>query len=361
MKLGRNDPCYCGSGKKYKKCCWEKDIKNLATAISKSADNLKNEARIKRCLHPNQHECDGKIIKAHAIQNNRILNKIAENGMVITTDGVSNLLFQGTDKKGRGIATTFTGFCKHHDKILFQEIEDKDFVCSEKQIFLLSYRTMAWHFHKKQEQVNANEIFTRKMQQQGFLPPKTKDRRDYIKGLSLAIKDNNIEKQQFDKALLSENYNAINCSIWEIPYEINFAVSTMIAIEHDILGNRINDLTKETNIKTIYLNIFPGNGKSFCVWSWLKTNDKVYTNFAKQFLSLSETDRKNYLNNKLPRWSDSIIISPKLWDKWGQGIQEAFVSHANFDVLYRELEKAENLYAYTYMDTPWCLFEQLEK
>ncbi len=21
-KIGRNDPCYCGSGKKYKKCCW---------------------------------------------------------------------------------------------------------------------------------------------------------------------------------------------------------------------------------------------------------------------------------------------------------------------------------------------------
>jgi preprotein translocase subunit SecA len=24
-KLGRNDPCHCGSGKKYKKCCWDKD------------------------------------------------------------------------------------------------------------------------------------------------------------------------------------------------------------------------------------------------------------------------------------------------------------------------------------------------
>ncbi|MFA6316589.1 MAG: SEC-C metal-binding domain-containing protein [Elusimicrobiota bacterium] len=22
---GRNDPCRCGSGKKYKACCWEKD------------------------------------------------------------------------------------------------------------------------------------------------------------------------------------------------------------------------------------------------------------------------------------------------------------------------------------------------
>ncbi len=26
-KLGRNDPCHCGSGKKYKHCCWDKDHK----------------------------------------------------------------------------------------------------------------------------------------------------------------------------------------------------------------------------------------------------------------------------------------------------------------------------------------------
>lgn len=26
IKLGRNDPCYCGSGKKYKKCCLNKDL-----------------------------------------------------------------------------------------------------------------------------------------------------------------------------------------------------------------------------------------------------------------------------------------------------------------------------------------------
>ncbi|OWA35874.1 hypothetical protein B9G55_08275 [Saccharibacillus sp. O16] len=25
MKIGRNDPCYCGSGKKYKKCCIDKE------------------------------------------------------------------------------------------------------------------------------------------------------------------------------------------------------------------------------------------------------------------------------------------------------------------------------------------------
>src|SRR5437762_997100 len=32
MKAGRNDPCPCGSGKKYKKCCWSKDQEEAARA-----------------------------------------------------------------------------------------------------------------------------------------------------------------------------------------------------------------------------------------------------------------------------------------------------------------------------------------
>lgn len=82
MKIGRNDPCPCGNGKKYKKCCLNKSEENrFAEAIRYSISNIKNEARIKHCLHPNKEECSEKIVKAHAIQNNRILNRIAENGM----------------------------------------------------------------------------------------------------------------------------------------------------------------------------------------------------------------------------------------------------------------------------------------
>lgn len=32
-KLGRNEPCHCGSGKKYKKCCLDKDIEKYGKAI----------------------------------------------------------------------------------------------------------------------------------------------------------------------------------------------------------------------------------------------------------------------------------------------------------------------------------------
>lgn len=34
---GRNDPCYCGSGRKYKHCCLEKDDKKAAAARANAA------------------------------------------------------------------------------------------------------------------------------------------------------------------------------------------------------------------------------------------------------------------------------------------------------------------------------------
>ena len=32
-KAGRNDPCPCGSGKKYKSCCWKKEQEEKGKAI----------------------------------------------------------------------------------------------------------------------------------------------------------------------------------------------------------------------------------------------------------------------------------------------------------------------------------------
>jgi hypothetical protein len=36
-KVGRNEPCPCGSGKKYKKCCGPKDAEALAEFMRRGA------------------------------------------------------------------------------------------------------------------------------------------------------------------------------------------------------------------------------------------------------------------------------------------------------------------------------------
>lgn len=37
MKIGRNDPCHCGSGTKYKKCCLATDEAARAAALAAQA------------------------------------------------------------------------------------------------------------------------------------------------------------------------------------------------------------------------------------------------------------------------------------------------------------------------------------
>lgn len=48
-KVGRNEPCPCGSGKKYKQCCWTKDTtplqkKKFTAKVISSGGPKKDEA-----------------------------------------------------------------------------------------------------------------------------------------------------------------------------------------------------------------------------------------------------------------------------------------------------------------------------
>ena len=99
-RFGRNEPCPCSSGKKYKNCCINKTKQEVYFhAIKESTNNLKNDSRRKECMHPDKSTCRGKIIKAHAIQNNKILKKLSTDGMLVTLDGTEFLIFQTSDIK----------------------------------------------------------------------------------------------------------------------------------------------------------------------------------------------------------------------------------------------------------------------
>ena len=43
-KIGRNDPCPCGSGQKYKRCCLTKDQETQSAALKAAAEALAAEA-----------------------------------------------------------------------------------------------------------------------------------------------------------------------------------------------------------------------------------------------------------------------------------------------------------------------------
>lgn len=115
---------------------------------------------------------------------------------------------------------------------------------------------------KKQEQIKATAIQYEKLRQAGYDFAKSDDFLEYITKLSVDHSDNDIEKTCFDAHLLNENYDIISTVIWELPYEVSFAVSMMSELEHNIHGNKLNDMMADEPAKKIYLNIFPAEGKS---------------------------------------------------------------------------------------------------
>lgn len=53
MKVGRNDPCPCGSGKKYKHCCYAKDSVKHEEPIIEAAETAEPEDPEAEGSHPN--------------------------------------------------------------------------------------------------------------------------------------------------------------------------------------------------------------------------------------------------------------------------------------------------------------------
>lgn len=152
MKIGRNDKCPCGSGQKFKYCCQTEELLKMRLRI-RDIKKIKDENKIKECLFPDHTSCSDKIIKAHSIQNNKILQKISDDGKVYMPISKKMKIFQNMSSWGRKEATTFTGFCGYHDNEIFKEIENNNFDYSERQKFLYVYRAFALEYHRKRENI----------------------------------------------------------------------------------------------------------------------------------------------------------------------------------------------------------------
>jgi tetratricopeptide (TPR) repeat protein len=57
IKTGRNDPCHCGSGKKYKRCCLQKDQIAKSAALAQAAAARTAEAA--------QHDQEARNFRGH--------------------------------------------------------------------------------------------------------------------------------------------------------------------------------------------------------------------------------------------------------------------------------------------------------
>src|SRR5262245_10951209 len=122
-KIGRNDPCWCGSGKKFKKCHYLSDDPGKRLLVDLASSHRKAFSQ-RMCLARNSQlgRCTGDIVAAHTVPRSQ-LAQIADEGHVYQIGMEVPPREESFPVRAKlvGIngASTINGFCAFHDNELF--------------------------------------------------------------------------------------------------------------------------------------------------------------------------------------------------------------------------------------------------
>lgn len=273
---------------------------------------LQRDANVKGCFHPNTAECDQTIIRAHSLQNNRIINKLADGGHVymIRTEYTKDGHGLSLVKVGRGAATTFTGFCKKHDKEVFAPIEDKDYIVGNKeQEALFAFRALAREWHAKLVSYNS----TTDPRVTAF---NNEDIKYFAYGVKLGLDDLQREATSFKDVLMQKDYTKISTKILRIAGTPTVAVCSGITISHDFNGDPLPHFSESAhdwvNPNQLFLTVFPQGSETICLMSYVGSPE-AEANFAfldEQIINQPTEVQKERMSKLIISHCENTIFAP---------------------------------------------------
>ena len=328
-KIGRNDPCWCGSTypdgrpKKYKNCHLDRQMQPEKT-MGEILSGYGSAFGKKYCLHANAGiDCSSEIIKAHSIQRNGTsgLSSIARDGHVYTflTD-TAQMIKTGQFSAtliGIGKASTFTGFCGHHDSITFEPIEKHSFTGTEEQIFLLAYRTVCREMFYKRAMAEHSPALRDMDQgvnyQKQLFIQMTADSHDA--GVAASLRELGQTKAIYDSALRKQDYSQIRYYMVTTDKTPSVVTSGLFQPEYDFEGNLLQDLNDlDLLLDDISLNILPTDKGGVVLLAWMEQSN-VSERLARSLAALQSDALPDATLRLAIEFLENTFIEPNWWEQ----------------------------------------------
>jgi hypothetical protein len=319
---GRNDLCPCGSGKKYKHCHYGRSDRPR-TPISSIINSLDEAKNTKLCVHPtaSQATCSNKIINAHTIQRSGQLERIATNGMVYCIDDRLMTLKKSGGQLVERLthvkqASTFTGFCSHHDLETFKPIELSPIVLDDEQCFLIGYRALCREWHAKKSALDNFSVFTQHDlgwpldRQVAF----QKDLQKMRRGYELGVEDIRFVKDVYDAALVAHDFSQIANYVIEFDRIPEIMCSGGMTPGSDLDGKPIQSLSDiGRRADTLTFSLVATTSGGAAVFTWVRQDETAAEKFIR---SLDSTERlqKPHAVVRLAFCQENIAMAPAWWD-----------------------------------------------
>jgi hypothetical protein len=321
-KIGRNDPCWCGSGKKYKKCHLNRADQPPAKYHELASGLLDLRRGERKCLYrlPSG-PCTGKVIKAHSISRSAALSKIARSGHVYQPDGNP---FEIQKRSGNiahklvgiGDASTFTGFCSAHDATLFRPI-DSNIVPTREQLLLLHYRSLCRELYVKRPTIETNQLLRnadsgKPLPMQRYVQSLVAAR-DH--GLQLAVQELESDKSVGDNAILNQDYsNFIGCTL-RFGKTPTLACAGFTNPVYDFSGRQLQDLLDlDKPAFNISFTLLPTDNGGILAFGWSASGDHVCRPFVSSLLSVPDDRKSDAVVQLIFDCCENHVVQPDWWE-----------------------------------------------
>ncbi|ABW68736.1 SEC-C domain-containing protein [Desulfosudis oleivorans] len=321
--MERNEPCWCGSGKKWKICHRDRHLQPKIQ-IGKLLKEMYQIEKKGICLHPNASKitCSNKIIKAHTVQRAGGLSRISEKGHVISERKGFENIFKNLGQIvpeliGIGSASTFMGFCSGHDNSLFVPIEKSSFSLNHETSFLLAFRAIAYEYLSKKNAIKIVKIqrdmdkgmdFSTQVSIQNFLHV-------YQTGCLRGMQDLKGWKAEYDKRFIENDYTSMPHYAVEFKGTLPLVCCGGFYPEVDFDGNKLQLISRgNSKFEHVCINISACGDKSFIAFGWHGINEGPAEQFVKSFKRIKDTEKANAALMLAVEQSENTYFRPSWWN-----------------------------------------------
>jgi hypothetical protein len=324
MKLGRNEPCWCGSGKKYKKCHLDRESQPPARPWEVDA-YIRARNKSGDCLHVGVTVgtiCGQPAIGSHTVSRS-MLKRIARNGHVYrhsaTIQDLVKTQGQLTTKLiGVNDASTLRIFCQSHDSDAFAPLEQAPFTGSQEQCFLLAYRALCHEYFKKAEVLGSipdmkgfdrGKALPQQLQIQTAMDA-------HANGYDVSMRDMNAHKHQYDAMLAAHDYSDMRGYVVTFENTPDVLSAGALYPECDFAGRilqNLADLAQKMELMTFSL-IATDIGGAF-VFAWHNSGDAVCGPLAASLDSYSDDELPHAIVRFIFEFCENHYMNPDWWDK----------------------------------------------
>ncbi|MES2737291.1 MAG: SEC-C metal-binding domain-containing protein [Verrucomicrobiota bacterium] len=314
-KIGRNDPCHCGSGRKYKACCF-RSSQEEKLPFGAILHEMNKASKLELCMHPAASaEICGKIIKAHTIQRSRVLEALCDSDHKVMTFHPSKAGSFDVKLIGWREASTFKAFCDQHDGPTFAALETTAFTGSLEQIFLTAYRGLCWEIYQKERALKGAESLRANLRK-GVEPQiwmeiakvLTTQDKGYEKGLQELWRI----KPAMDADLIAQNYASYSYAEFILSGPPFIAAAGSITPNYSLSGKGLQKLDMYSSLEPLTFGINVSAQGSHFIFCW-NSADTAPSKYMTEILALSPDKIASFLCQFCFMHCENTYFSKSWW------------------------------------------------